>query len=97
MSIARDNLEIFLKWLEEHRDYFEYVKPRAGVLLFPRLKNIPVTTEELCKDLYKEHKLLMVPGECFEMPGFLRIGFGNDSEMFKAGLSIFSAYLEEQS
>lgn len=97
MSLARKNLEIFLKWLEEHKDYFDYVKPRAGVLLFPRLKNIAVTTEELCRSLYEEYKLLMVPGECFDMPGFLRIGFGNDSDMFKKGLSIFSACLKEQS
>ena len=92
-----NNLEVFINWLEEHKDYFDYVKPKAGVLLFPRIKNILVSTEELCKGLYEKHKLLMVPGECFEMPGFLRIGFGNDSDMFKTGLSIFSAYLKEQS
>ena len=97
LSIARNNLEVFINWLEEHKDYFDYVKPKAGVLLFPRIKNILVSTEELCKGLYEKHKLLMVPGECFEMPGFLRIGFGNDSDMFKTGLSIFSAYLKEQS
>ncbi len=95
LSIARENLEFFMKWLGKHKDYFDYVKPKAGVLLFPRLKNIPVTTGELCKGLYEKHKLLMVPGECFEVPGFLRIGFGNDSDMFKTGLSIFSAYLKE--
>ena len=97
LSLARANLDIFLKWLEEHKDFFEYVEPKAGVLLFPRLKNIDITTEELCKRLYEKHKLLMLPGECFEMPGFLRIGFGNDSDMFKTGLSIFSAFLKSQS
>lgn len=47
---------------------------------------------------YEKHKLLMVPGECFEMPGFIRIGYGNDAEieMFRAGLAIFSAYLMKQ-
>lgn len=95
LSIARENLATITEWLNEHDTFFRYVKPKAGVLLFPQLKNIAVSTEELCKDLYKKNKLLMVPGECFEMPGFLRIGFGNDSEMFKTGLSIFSAYLKE--
>lgn len=96
LSIARKNLEFFLKWLEEHKDYFDYVEPKAGVLMFPRLKNIDVTTEELCKKLYEQYKLLMVPGECFDRPGFLRIGFGNDSDMFEKGLAIFSQFLNSQ-
>ena len=96
LSIARENLEFFLKWLKEHEDYFDYVKPKAGVLMFPRLKNIALSSEKLCEELYERYKLLMVPGECFEMPGFLRIGFGNDCDMFKTGLSIFSQFLKSQ-
>jgi len=94
LNIARKNLDILLKWLEEHKNYFDYVRPKAGVLLFPRLKNVGITTEEMCKELYVRYKLLMMPGECFEMPGFLRIGFGNDSQMFETGLSIFSEFLK---
>jgi aspartate/methionine/tyrosine aminotransferase len=93
LNIARENLEILLKWFEKHENKFDYVVPKAGVLTFPRLKNLPLTTEELCKKLYEEHRLLMVPGECFEIPGYLRIGFGNDTEMFKKGLEIFSQIL----
>lgn len=97
LGIARQNLETLLKWFKEHADFFDYVKPRAGVLTFPRVKNISMTTEELCKKLFEKEGLLMVPGECFEMPGYLRIGFGNDSKMFQTGLSIFSSFLDSLS
>ncbi|MDI3480550.1 MAG: hypothetical protein PWQ97_205 [Tepidanaerobacteraceae bacterium] len=97
LGIARQNLEILLKWFKEHSHFFDYVTPRAGVLTFPRIKNIPMTTEELCKKLFEKEGLLMVPGECFEMPGYLRIGFGNDSKMFQTGLSIFSSFLNSLS
>ncbi len=97
LDIARKNLALFTDWLKEHEVFFDYVKPKAGVLMFLRLKNVPLSTEELCKDLFKKYKLLMVPGECFDMPGFLRIGFGNDTHMFKAGLEIFSKYLKKLS
>jgi len=66
LNIARKNLDILLKWLEEHKNYFDYVQPKAGVLLFPRLKNIGITTEEMCKELYVRYKLLMMPGECLK-------------------------------
>lgn len=94
LDLARCNLEFLAKWLEEHEHWFDYVLPKAGVLIFPKLKNINMTTEELCKRLYEKYKLLMVPGECFEMPGYLRIGFGNDSKMFKTGLDILSVFLK---
>ncbi len=57
-----------------------------------------ISSVERQMNTYEKHKLLMVPGECFEMPGFIRIGYGNDAEieMFRAGLAIFSAYLMKQ-
>ena len=94
LKIARENLGIITEWLKDHDEYFDYVLPKAGVLLFPKLKNLSLSSEEVCKALYNEHKLLMVPGECFKMPGHLRIGFGNDTDMFKTGLAIFSRFIK---
>lgn len=33
-------------------------------------------------------------GECFDMPGHLRIGFGNDRDVFETGLGILSDYIK---
>ena len=89
INIAKRNLAALLKWFQQHHHYFEYIIPKAGLLCFPKLKNIPISSEELCKDIFKDEKLLLVPGEAFEMPGHLRIGFGGDSDNFDTCLKIF--------
>lgn len=94
MSIARSNYKTLLEWFKQHENFFEYVMPKAGVLCFPKLKNIPISSEELCRELFNKYKLLIVPGECFEMPGHLRIGFGGDSKNLETSLTILSDYLK---
>ncbi len=93
ISIARSNHRTLLEWLKEHEGFFDYVMPKAGVLCFPKLKNVPISSEQLCREVFEQHKLLLVPGECFEMPGHLRIGFGGDSERLKIALGLLSEYL----
>ncbi len=94
-QIICKNREILKKWFIENNQYFHYYLPDAGVLCFPKLKNIPVNSQELALDLFNRKLLLVVPGECFDMPGYLRIGFGGDSEKLSNSLSIFSSYLKE--
>lgn len=93
LAIARKNFKTLLMWFKKHEYFFDYIMPKVGVLCFPKLKNIPLSSEELCKRVFNEKKLLLVPGECFDMPGHLRIGFGGDSESFSTCLSIFSDYI----
>ncbi|MGI6124940.1 MAG: aminotransferase class I/II-fold pyridoxal phosphate-dependent enzyme [Acetivibrionales bacterium] len=94
LAIASKNFTTLVEWFKQHEQFFDYVVPKAGVLCFPKIRNLPVTSEELCKRIFYERKLLIVPGECFEMPGHLRIGFGNDSNMFETGLGILSDYIK---
>jgi aspartate/methionine/tyrosine aminotransferase len=95
LTIARKNFKTLLEWFKEHEYFFDYIMPEVGVLCFPKLRNIPLTSEELCKIIFTEKKLLLVPGECFDMPGHLRIGFGGDSKIFNTCLSILSDYLNK--
>jgi len=94
LAIARKNFKTLLKWFKQHENFFEYTIPKAGLLCFPKIKNIPLTSEELCKKVFYEKRLLIVPGECFDMPGHLRIGFGGDSKNFETGLVILSDYIK---
>ena len=89
------NREILKKWFINNHKYFHYYLPEAGVLCFPKLKNIPVSSQQLALDLFNKKSLLVVPGECFDMPGYLRIGFGGDSSKLSNSLSIFGSYLRE--
>jgi len=94
-SIIVKNRETLRIWFEEHKKYFHYYLPEAGVLCFPKLKNIPISSQQLALDLFNQKSLLVVPGECFDMPNHLRIGFGGDTQKLEKSLSIFSAYLKE--
>ncbi len=95
MEIAHRNLEILVDWFEENAKFFEYMMPKAGVLCFPKVRNLPVTTEELCRGVFESRGLLLVPGETFDMAGHLRIGFGGDTDRFKTALGILSEYIRE--
>jgi aspartate/methionine/tyrosine aminotransferase len=93
--IITKNRETLKQWFEEHSQYFDYYLPEAGVLCFPGLKNIPISSKELALDLFDKKSLLVVPGECFDIPNHLRIGFGGDTHKLEKSLAIFSDYLKE--
>jgi len=94
-NIIVKNRETLKQWFEEHKKYFHYYLPEAGVLCFPKLRNIPISSQQLALDLFNQKSLLVVPGECFDMPNHLRIGFGGDTQRLEKSLSVFSAYLKE--
>ncbi|MGB4231670.1 MAG: aminotransferase class I/II-fold pyridoxal phosphate-dependent enzyme [bacterium] len=94
LAVARENLKVLLDWFDQHQDYIDYVPPRAGLVCFPRL-NLPISTQEFCRRAYGERGVLLVPGECFEMPGHIRFGFGGDPAEFAAGLREAGELLKE--
>jgi aspartate/methionine/tyrosine aminotransferase len=48
---------------------------------------------DLCLRLIQDKGMFLVPSYCFEMEGFLRIGYGCKTEILKEGLSRFKAFL----
>jgi aspartate/methionine/tyrosine aminotransferase len=55
-----------------------------------------MTAEEICLDLIKEKSTFLVPGDCFEHPDHIRIGYGNEKKTIMEGLNRFSDYLESK-
>ena len=43
----------------------------------------------------KEKSVLMSPGEHFEVPGYVRIGFGSDPEHLEPALARISEFLKD--
>ncbi|MBR3718580.1 MAG: hypothetical protein IKN20_01815, partial [Firmicutes bacterium] len=57
-----------------------------------------VDSETLAKDAMEdERKILFVPGDYFDIPKTIRVGYGafRDPEVLKAGLAQFSDYLKK--
>ncbi len=91
LKIIRTNHGILSRWVEDE-PLIEWVPPRAGSIAFLR-HNLKMSSEELCLRLIRDKGVFLVPGSCFEMEGFLRIGYGCKTETLKAGLTRFKEFL----
>ena len=75
-ALLATNLELLDDFFTRWNGVFEWVRPRAGCVGFPRLDaSLPV--EELAVRLVEEERVLLVPGSVYGFPGnHFRIGFG---------------------
>jgi len=90
--IARRNFALADAFMRAHTQHFDYIPPRAGLLMFPRLK-MGVDSVTFCRDLIKEQGVLLVPGQAFEKEGHFRMGYGDDTALLEEGLEKFDRYL----
>jgi aspartate/methionine/tyrosine aminotransferase len=71
----------------------EYVYPRYGTIIFPRLREGEL--DSFHKMLLEEFQTSVVPGRFFEMPQHFRIGLGGDVKMTADGLERLGKALHE--
>ncbi|TFG32966.1 aminotransferase class I/II-fold pyridoxal phosphate-dependent enzyme [Candidatus Thorarchaeota archaeon] len=90
--VIRENWAVMKNWLDSHTDVFEYVPPSAAAICFIR-QNTDMTSLEFVNRLMKEKSVLISPGEHFEVPGYLRIGFGSKKEFLEHALEQISEFL----
>ena len=95
LETARANRELLDGWLAGHRGLISCPRPAAGVVAFPRLSRV-LDTAGFCDRLMQRHRVLVVPGECFGVPGHLRLGFGGHEADLRRGLKALSAHLLEE-
>jgi aspartate/methionine/tyrosine aminotransferase len=74
-GILKANFPVLEKWLKDHGDLFRFRPPKAGAICFARY-NLRVNSTELVERLIREKSVLLVPGDHFEMDGYLRFGYG---------------------
>jgi len=89
---ARTNLDILSEWAEEHKEFVEWSRPQGGVCTFLGLRDIS-NSEAFCRHLANVYKVLLVPGNCFNHPSYVRLGFGGATSDLKEGLSRLSKTL----
>ena len=93
-SIVGRNLEALRTLLGGRSDILEPYWPRAGAYVLAR---VPWSRDTLALSyaLYTGHGILVNPGECFELPGYLRIGVGQKPEDFNNSIEELLAALEK--
>ncbi|WNC14328.1 aminotransferase [Brevibacillus brevis] len=90
-KIVRDNLAILDEWVK-NEPLFSYVKPRAGTTALLKY-DLPVPSVTFCTGLLANTGAFLTPGTCFDMEGYVRIGYACSTEMLREGLTKLSEYV----
>jgi aspartate/methionine/tyrosine aminotransferase len=85
-GILRTNYPVLEQWLKRFGDGFTWHAPQAGAICWVRNRHA-VSTLTLVEKLRAEHGVLLVPGEHFGTPGYLRFGFGDALGHLREGLA----------
>lgn len=73
--ILNENIAPLREWLAARADIFQYIEPGAGAICYTRY-DLDINSSELAKRLKDEQSVLIVPGDHFNMDGYMRIGYG---------------------
>jgi aspartate/methionine/tyrosine aminotransferase len=84
-GILRTNYPVLRRWVERRAAYLSHVPPEAGAIAFVRY-TYPIGSTALVERIRQEQSVLLIPGDHFEMDGYLRIGFGCDPELLIGAL-----------
>ena len=91
-AILRENLEVLHGWIADHHGLLKLIPPDAGGMAFMRY-DLDINSTELTRRLRQEKSVLIVPGDCFGMDRFLRVGFGSERSYLAAGLERTADFL----
>lgn len=92
-GIVRTNYPIVRKWIDRRAPLLSHVAPEAGAIVFVRYQH-PINSSALVARLRDERSVLVVPGDHFDMDGYLRIGFGSDPRLLTGSLDRIGEVLD---
>jgi len=92
-GIVAANYPLVRKWIEKRAAKITHVPPEAGAILFARYQHA-VNSTELVERIRREKSVLLVPGDHFEMDGYIRIGFGNHPGHVASALDLVGEVLD---
>ncbi len=85
-GILRENYPLLRDWLAMHGEGLSHVPPEAGAIAYVRYLH-DINSTELVERLRETKSVLVVPGDHFQMDGYLRIGYGDRPEYLTRGLA----------
>ena len=91
-AIVRENLAILDEWVQAH-PHFYYTKPQAGTTVLVYY-DYDIPSYEFCERLYHGTGSFVTPGDCFEQPHSMRIGYACDAQTLKDGLAALADFAE---
>ncbi|HEX2340892.1 MAG TPA: aminotransferase class I/II-fold pyridoxal phosphate-dependent enzyme [Vicinamibacterales bacterium] len=91
--IIRTNYPVIRDWLASRGDAFSHAAPEAGAIVYVGYRH-GINSTELVTRLRDTQSVLIVPGDHFNMDGYLRIGFGSETPHLIEGLRRLHLLLE---
>ena len=85
-GILNENWPVLEAWLKRFDDTFTWHTPEAGAICFARYKP-RIDGRDLVQRLRSKHDVLLVPGEHFGLPGYIRFGMGDARPHFEMALA----------
>ena len=91
LEIIKKNLDLLDRFFTQRKDLFEFIKPKAGTIAFPKIKfNFDI--EKLCVDLVEKQGVFLLPSTVYDFGNKnFRIGFGREN--MAVCLEKFEGYL----
>ncbi len=90
-GIIRANYPLVRRWIDQ-QEGLSHIAPEAGAIAFVRHTH-PFRSSELTERLRAERSVLLVPGDFFDMDGYVRIGFGSDPKYLESALTLIGEFL----
>jgi aspartate/methionine/tyrosine aminotransferase len=92
-GIIRSNYSIIRTWIEKRAPLLSHIAPEAGAIVFVRYRHA-INSTALADRLRQAQSVLVVPGDHFDMDGYLRIGFGSESKHVSSSLERIGELLD---
>ena len=92
-TIVRENLAILDAWVAAH-EHFYYTKPKAGTTALGVLRLRRPVLRVLQGACTARPGAFVTPGDCFEQPHSVRIGYACDKQTLTEGLAALAAFGE---
>jgi aspartate/methionine/tyrosine aminotransferase len=91
-TIVARNLAVVREWIAARGD-LAWTEPAGGTVCMIRLPE-GVDAVALSECLRTDHSTLVVPGDFFGAPGFVRVSLGTDEEVLRGGLANVAVALD---
>lgn len=94
-KMLNENLQHLQTWIAEKGDFFHFVPPKAGGMSFIRYNAPGINSTELSDWLRLNKSIFILPGDCYGMDGYFRLGIGERKDYLIQGLERLKIGLEE--
>jgi len=92
-KVVSENWMVMEKWIASNSDLLSGLAPEAAAICFIKLKD-GINSLDFVHRLLNEKSVLISPGDHFDTPGFIRIGFGSKQEYLEHALERISELLD---